>query len=384
MTQTVTTRVNGSEISRAIEARLSLGDFLRDCGGLTGTHLGCEHGVCGACTVLLDDKPVRSCIVYAVQAKAREVETVEGFKGDPVMDRLREAFSEHHALQCGFCTSGMLVTARDIVVRLGDVDEKRIRDELAGNLCRCTGYVGIVRAIRQVASEGIVIPPRSSATLATPAAAVVATTAGRTAPSTVADAAGQGAAQAKRGDATVVNQSFTTRHPLADVWAFFADPHAVAACLPGAELEEVDGEDLKGKVHIKMGPIKANFSGLATYKRDDAAKSGAVEGGGMDSVSNSRANGSLTFALTAPDAETTTVTLLLSFTLQGLLAQFSRPALVRDFVGFMVGQFARNLSMALESGGAGEPVKARSLTFWQVATWWLGRLFRSTSDPKGE
>ena len=104
--------------------------------------------MCGACTVLIDGAPARSCITFAVAANGAEITTLEGFESDPVMDVLREAFAEHHGLQCGFCTPGMLMTGRDILTRLPDADEKRIRLELSGNLCRCTGYVGIVKAIQ--------------------------------------------------------------------------------------------------------------------------------------------------------------------------------------------------------------------------------------------
>ena len=153
MTHHVSASINGAKTERDIDPRLSLGDFLRDDCGLTGTHLACEHGVCGACTVLVDDAPIRSCIFYAVQAHGLEIRTIEGFEDDDVMRRLRVAFSEHHALQCGFCTAGMLITGRDIIRRLGSVDEDRIREELAGNLCRCTGYVGVVKAIQDVAAQ---------------------------------------------------------------------------------------------------------------------------------------------------------------------------------------------------------------------------------------
>ena len=143
MTVQVSMKVNGLPRSDEVEARTSLGDFLRDSCGLTGTHLGCEHGVCGACTVVVDGAPIRSCITYAVQFEQQQVQTIEGLIDDPIMAGLRRAFSEHHALQCGFCTAGMLITGRDIIKRLGSADEWTIRQELAGNLCRCTGYVGI-------------------------------------------------------------------------------------------------------------------------------------------------------------------------------------------------------------------------------------------------
>lgn len=146
--------VNGQDVCAEVEPRTHLADFLREQQGLTGTHLGCEHGVCGACTIELDGAPARSCIQFAVRCEGAKVRTIEGFDDDAVMQQLRAAFSAEHALQCGFCTPGMLITARDIVLRLphlvNGTDEARIRHELAGNLCRCTGYKGIVRAIQRV------------------------------------------------------------------------------------------------------------------------------------------------------------------------------------------------------------------------------------------
>ena len=117
---------------------------------LTGTHLGCEHGVCGACTINLDGVPARSCIAYAATLDGADIRTIEGFDDDEVMEDLRQAFTENHGLQCGYCTPGMLISCRDIVTRLPEADEKRVRLELSGNLCRCTGYVGIVRAVLAV------------------------------------------------------------------------------------------------------------------------------------------------------------------------------------------------------------------------------------------
>ena len=143
-------QINGEKIIADVEPRLSLADFIRDCQRLTGTHLGCEHGVCGACTVLMNGEPVRSCITFAALADGTEITTIEGFDQDEPMAEIRQAFHENHALQCGYCTPGMLVAARDIVTRLPDADEDRVRIELAGNLCRCTGYVGIVNAILSV------------------------------------------------------------------------------------------------------------------------------------------------------------------------------------------------------------------------------------------
>ena len=149
----VSLTVNGRPARAEVEPRLSLADYLREHLRLTGTHLGCEHGVCGTCTVMLDGQPVRACLVFAVTCEGAQVRTIEGYDDDDVMAALRRAFREEHALQCGFCTPGMLITARDIVTRLSSDDERRIRVELSGNLCRCTGYMGIVAAVRRVVRE---------------------------------------------------------------------------------------------------------------------------------------------------------------------------------------------------------------------------------------
>jgi carbon-monoxide dehydrogenase small subunit len=147
-------QINGKLVCFESESRTHLGDFLRETMNLTGTHLGCEHGVCGACTVEINGAPARSCIQFAASCAGYEIRTIEDFGDDEVMMQLRDAFSKEHALQCGFCTPGMLITARDIVLRLSELtspdDEARIRNELSGNLCRCTGYQGIVQAIQSV------------------------------------------------------------------------------------------------------------------------------------------------------------------------------------------------------------------------------------------
>lgn len=144
-------KVNGIAVTADPDPRQNLADLLRDRLRLTGTHLGCEHGVCGACTVLVDGKPVRSCITLAVACDGAEVRTVEGFGDDPVMAVVRDVFHQEHGLQCGFCTPGMLVSARDILLRHANPDEATVRRELAGNLCRCTGYAGIVNAVLRAA-----------------------------------------------------------------------------------------------------------------------------------------------------------------------------------------------------------------------------------------
>jgi carbon-monoxide dehydrogenase small subunit len=146
-------QINGRQVCSEVQGRTHLADYLREDQLLTGTNLGCEHGVCGACTIEVDGAPTRSCITFAAACDGMTVRTIEGFAQDEVMLALREAFSAEHALQCGYCTPGMLVTARDIVLRLPHADEALIRKELSGNLCRCTGYTGIVRAIQSVLAD---------------------------------------------------------------------------------------------------------------------------------------------------------------------------------------------------------------------------------------
>jgi carbon-monoxide dehydrogenase small subunit len=144
--------VNGAEILDDVSARTSLADYLRERRNLTGTHLGCEHGVCGACTILLDGEPVRACLALVVACDGRELRTIEGFAGDNVMAALRRAFHRRHGLQCGFCTPGMLITAHDLIRRGKVGSEAEIRRGLAGNICRCTGYTNIVAAIAEAAA----------------------------------------------------------------------------------------------------------------------------------------------------------------------------------------------------------------------------------------
>ena len=149
----VSVTVNGAPCEAEVEVRKTLADFLREDAGFTGVHVGCEHGVCGACSVLLDGRVVRSCILFAVQADGHEVVTVEGLGGDERLSPLQRAFVDHHALQCGFCTPGMLLAAVDLLEHCPDPTEAQVREALSGNLCMCTGYTGIVRAVRAAAAQ---------------------------------------------------------------------------------------------------------------------------------------------------------------------------------------------------------------------------------------
>jgi len=145
--------VNGDERAIAVEPRRTLADALREDCGLTGTHLGCEHGVCGACTVLLDDAPVRSCLMFAVQAEGARVRTVEGLADGDKLHPLQQAFWDHHGLQCGFCTPGFLMLAVGVLERHPDIGEAELREALSSNLCRCTGYQNILKSVLAAAAQ---------------------------------------------------------------------------------------------------------------------------------------------------------------------------------------------------------------------------------------
>ncbi len=155
--------VNGRRVRQLVEARLLLSDFLRGTLGLTGTHVGCEHGVCGACTVMVDGVSARSCLMLAAQTDGCSVQTVEGLGSMQAMSPLQQAFQQCHGLQCGFCTPGMLITATDMLANDHPADEAAVREGLSGNLCRCTGYQHIVQAVMQVAMQGDAVTVNAAA-----------------------------------------------------------------------------------------------------------------------------------------------------------------------------------------------------------------------------
>jgi carbon-monoxide dehydrogenase small subunit len=152
-THDITLRLNGRPHAIRVEARCTLADAIREECGLTGTHLGCEHGVCGACTVLLDGEPVRSCLMFAVQADGRELRTVEGLAQGDRLHPVQQAFIDHHALQCGFCTPGFLMLVVGLLERQEVLSDAELTDVLSSNICRCTGYGNIVRAVRAAEAE---------------------------------------------------------------------------------------------------------------------------------------------------------------------------------------------------------------------------------------
>ena len=152
-TRSVVLNVNGTSRTISVEPRKTLADAIREDLGLTGTHLGCEHGVCGACTVLFDGEVVRSCLLFAVQAEGAEITTIEGIGDGDALHPMQRAFSEYHGLQCGFCTPGMILAGIDVLSRNPDPSRQQIREEMGGNICRCTGYQKIVESIQAAAAE---------------------------------------------------------------------------------------------------------------------------------------------------------------------------------------------------------------------------------------
>ena len=352
--KTVTITVNGETVTANVAPRTNLADFLREALLLTGTHIGCEQGVCGACTVMIDGAPARSCIAFAVACDGSEVHTIEAFDDDPRMGRLRDAFTREHGLQCGYCTPGMLISSYDIVSRLPDADEARVREELSGNLCRCTGYVGIVRAVRSC------LGAPAPAAKAAPAFTVEREVAPLRAPTPVA---------AMPSDAPELQQSFTVDHPADAVWAVFRDIEAVAACMPGASLTAPpEGGNIEGQVSVKLGPIAAAFAGTATVALDEKARSGVVSGQGRDGGSGSSVRGEVRVAVVASAVGETQVDVTVAYALTGSLAQFARGGIVNDIAARITADFAGNLRARLE-GREVETTEIAGGSLFLVAIW---------------
>jgi aerobic-type carbon monoxide dehydrogenase small subunit (CoxS/CutS family)/carbon monoxide dehydrogenase subunit G len=350
MTQ-ISMTVNGDAVVAEVEPRTLLADFLRGELQLTGTHLGCEQGVCGACTVVVDGKIQRSCITFAADCEGADITTIEGFDDDLTMKELREAFSECHALQCGFCTPGMLTTARDIVLRLGDIPEQALRQELSGNLCRCTGYVGIVAAVRKVAvgrkpdiaaAAAPVSVARFEAKRASPEPTSAVSGAGPrsvpvTAPQTSVDPAG----------GTSIEEQVRVAAPAEQVWALLSDLRRVVPCVPGAEITSLHGEDLDGRVRVALGPIKVSFSGQAKVGMDGSRREGWLTGRGRDSGQGSSAEGTARWKVLADGSDASIIAVTLTWKLSGPLAQFNRAGLVQDVVRRLAATFAENLEASI-------------------------------------
>lgn len=365
--------VNGEAVEAMVEPRTHLADFLRETLTLTGLHLRCEQGACGACTILIDGHPARACLTFPVLCEGAEITTLEGLEDDPATVALRHAFMAEHGVQCGFCTPGMLVTARDIVLRLRDADEARIREELSGNLCRCTGYAGIVRAIRRVVEERAA--GRSGAARPLPGTAPVGAR-----PAVAAPEGGNGALPgapapgdrtseptgtvapagsiALDGAPTIsVRRRIVVAKPPAPVWAALSDPTRVAPCMPGARLTAPPSEGrLTGEIAVRLGPIAVTFAGEGSLETDDEAMRGRLLGHGAERSGRSKASGAVAFSVTPLEGgASSAIDVSLEAILRGPLAQFARGAIVADLAGRLLDAFGENLSRSLDGA---EPAAA--------------------------
>jgi carbon-monoxide dehydrogenase small subunit len=357
--RTISIDVNTREVKASVEPRTHLADFLRDHLNLTGTHLGCEHGVCGACTLLIDDMPARSCITFAAACDGARVTTIEGLDDDEIATELRVAFTREHALQCGYCTPGMLISARDLVLRLDAADERAIRVGLSGNLCRCTGYVGIVRAVRSVIDErrkrGVKPVAGAGRARLGPVGSDNVANIGRPEPMRplasveLHEGANSTAAIPDFVPDKVFEERFTVAVPPDKLFAAFGDIEQIAACLPGVSLTgEPTAEQVEGLIRVKLGPISAGFRGAARIRRDPDTMSGRIVGRANDQRSRSSTQGEIRYRLVPIEAGAATrVELSIGYSLQGILAQIAREGLVRDLASRLTADFARNLQQQL-------------------------------------
>jgi carbon-monoxide dehydrogenase small subunit len=304
------------------------------------------------------------------------------------MTRLRCAFTEHHALQCGYCTTGMLATARDIVLRLPQADERRIRAELSGNICRCTGYQGIVDAVASVLQDlGVTPDPEVEALredcvqrrqgrladrtefAATPSASADSLALGtggsqikEPVRSQTANADQGGPSKSDRTSAasvtlpaartsvppgTTIVERFELEFPPDAVWGLMSDPARVAACLPGAFISAQEGSRVIGGVALRFGPMQARFEGEAVLELDPSVRQACLRGRGRDRLTQSRAEGDIRWHVEASGPASSIVSIEMDYSLQGPFAQFSRGGLVQEFVRRIVQQFAANMRQAL-------------------------------------
>ena len=358
----LTLRVNAREETVSVEPRTHLADCLRDELLLTGTHLGCEHGVCGACTLMLDGMPVRSCLTLAATCAGADVRTIEGFDDDALMAALRSAFSRHHALQCGYCTPGMLVTAYDIVRRLPTADETRIRTELAGNLCRCTGYAGIVAAIMDVLQD----PPAADLVPMPRTAHVSVDRRVGFSPPLLAPQKGGPRPTLRSENELLIDRTVPLTLSAGQAWPLLRSIEQVASFLPGAAITSLDGDQVQGAMTAAVGPIRATFTGQADIRYDDAGRTGVMTGHGHDRWTRSAVDGTLRFSLHPAGPDACTLKASIAYRLKGPLSQFGRPAVVAGVVDQLLNRFTANLLAAASGTKVDEaPIGVvRSLLRW--------------------
>lgn len=359
--------VNGRPATVHVAPRVTLADALRDHLGLTGTHLGCEHGVCGLCTVLVDGDAARACLMLACQVDGSEVLTVEGMGTPSDLHPLQQSFGSHHALQCGFCTPGQIMSAYDLLTAEEQPTEDELPEQLSGVLCRCTGYRNIVDAVADVAREypdGVPGPrncgqPEPSLPRATLGGA------GEPVDLEQAHSGGQGEIAVPTGEPTaVVTVDTVAGEPIDRIWAIIEDTSTLAACLPGAEIIEDFGDDqYKGRMRVSLGPVRLAFLGdVRILERDEESHRVRVIGQAADASSGDVA--AVVDLVAEPQGDgRTALRAVAELHMVGRIAQFGR-GLVNDVSRDMFQQFAGNI----EAAARGEaPTEVAPASAWAMA-----------------
>ncbi|WP_139006326.1 xanthine dehydrogenase family Fe-S subunit [Arthrobacter crystallopoietes] len=342
-------RVNGTPVSLRVPARMTLSDALRENLGLTGTHIGCEHGVCGMCTILIDGDASRACLLFACQVDGAEIMTVEGLGKPDDLHPLQEAFGRHHGLQCGFCTPGFLMSSYDLLDHEPDIQREDLPEELSGVICRCTGYRNIIDAVDDVAAnhrDGLPAPKNcgqhtlagrapTGSTAAADESAVVAASDQEAAPEQI---------QLPSGEPTIaINVTTSLESPPQDVARVFEDIQLLARCLPGAELtEELGNNWYRGRARVALGPIRLSFNGFAHLLEHKSDRMHVL--GQAKDTSGGRAQAEI-HLLAVPDGTGTRLEAEARVYLVGRIAGFGR-SLAGDVSRRMFEDFAQAVDQA--------------------------------------
>lgn len=340
--------VNGTPVSLKVPARMTLSDVLRDSLGLTGTHIGCEHGVCGMCTVLVDGDASRACLLFACQVDGAEIITVEGLGKPDDLHPLQESFGRHHGLQCGFCTPGFLMSSYDLLDHEPEVQREDLPEELSGVICRCTGYRNIIDAVEDVSTNyrGRLPEPKNCGHHTLVGRAQTGSTA--TPDKSTTDAETEQAAPEKiqlpSGEPTIsINVTSALESPPQDVARVFEDIQLLARCLPGAELtEELGNNWYRGRARVALGPIRLSFNGFANLLEHKPDRMHVL--GQAKDTSGGRAQAEIRL-LAIPDGSGTRLEAEAKVYLVGRIAGFGR-SLAGDVSRRMFEDFAKAVDQA--------------------------------------
>lgn len=351
--------VNGTLAVLALPPRHTLADALRDHLGLTGTHLGCEHGVCGMCTVMVDGEAARACLLFACQLDGSDVVTVEGLGRPDDLHPLQESFGRHHALQCGFCTPGFLMSSYDLLSHKPEVTDEELPEELSGVICRCTGYRNIVSAVAESRDQSGRLPEPGNCARR----ALVGRSGGQAAglPGGAEGSSGEANSGAAVQDVEIVlpdsdptvavEINTDLEVSFEQVWQVLDDVHLLARCLPGAELtEDLGNERYTGRARVAVGPIKLSFTGVAHITEHDR-ETGRIRvfAQGQD-TGGAQTQADITLVAVSTESGTQ-LRADAAVYLTGRIAQFGR-ALAGDISRRMFEQFADNVKQAATSGQA--------------------------------